>query len=60
MREFQKAYFKTRDGITLRKSMELEKLVDKEILRVRGVLGESGKGAVQGNLFDGFDAETPV
>lgn len=60
MREFQKAYFKTRDGITLRKSMDLEKLVDNEILRVRGVLKESGNGVVQGSLFDGFDTKTPV
>lgn len=38
MRQKQKDYFKTRSSESLRKSKELEKLVDDEIARVNKIL----------------------
>lgn len=52
MREHQKAYFKTRDGIIFRKCIELEKKVDAEIKRVSGIVGKPESKEYQGNLFD--------
>ena len=41
MRECQKAYFRSRDQLTLRAARKLENIVDKEIERVRAVINES-------------------
>lgn len=38
MRECQKAYFRSRDQITLRAARKLENIIDKEIERVRAVV----------------------
>lgn len=38
MRECQKAYFRSRDQITLRAARKLENIIDKEIERVRAVI----------------------
>lgn len=38
MRECQKAYFKSRDQLTLRAARKLENTIDKEIERVRSVV----------------------
>lgn len=38
MRECQKAYFKSRDQLTLRAARKLENTIDKEIERVRAVV----------------------
>lgn len=37
MRQAQKAYFKTRTASNIQRSKELEKMVDKEIERVREI-----------------------
>lgn len=41
MRECQKAYFKSRDQLTLRAARKLENIIDKEIERVRAVINDS-------------------
>ena len=41
MRECQKAYFRSRDQLTLRAARKLENIVDKEIERVRAVINDS-------------------
>lgn len=41
MRKMQKEYFKTRNSLALRRSMQLEKLVDDEIERVSRIHGDS-------------------
>lgn len=41
MRECQKAYFRSRDQLTLRAARKLENIVDKEIKRVRAVINDS-------------------
>lgn len=46
MRQNQKDYFKTRSNESLRKSKELEKLVDDEIARVNKIIRDK-----QMNLF---------
>ena len=38
MRECQKAYFRSRDQITLRAARKLENIIDKEIERVRAAV----------------------
>lgn len=38
MRECQKAYFKSRDQLTLRAARKLENTIDKEISRVRSLV----------------------
>lgn len=38
MRECQKAYFRSRDQLTLRAARKLENIIDKEIERVRAVI----------------------
>lgn len=38
MRECQKAYFMSRDQLTLRAARKLENIIDKEIERVRAVV----------------------
>jgi hypothetical protein len=38
MRECQKAYFRSRDQLTLRAARKLENIIDKEIERVRAVV----------------------
>lgn len=47
MRNMQKEYFKTRNSLALRRSMQLEKLVDDEIKRVSQL---SGNREVGGNI----------
>ena len=39
MREAQKAYFKTRDPNVFRTARKLENIIDREIDRVRSILG---------------------
>lgn len=39
MREAQKAYFKTRDPNVFRAARKLENIIDREIDRVRSILG---------------------
>lgn len=46
MRKMQKEYFKTRNSLALRRSMQLEKLVDDEIERVSRIHGDSETGGV--------------
>lgn len=41
MRECQKAYFRSRDQLTLRAARKLENIIDKEIERVRAVINDS-------------------
>ena len=41
MRECQKAYFKSRDQLTLRAARKLENIIDKEIERVRAVINDN-------------------
>lgn len=41
MRECQKAYFRSRDQLTLRAARKLENIIDKEIERVRTVINDS-------------------
>lgn len=41
MRECQKAYFSSRDQLTLRAARKLENIIDKEIERVRAVINDS-------------------
>lgn len=41
MRTCQKAYFKSRDQLTLRAARKLENLIDKEIDRVRRVVNQN-------------------
>lgn len=41
MREAQKAYFKTRDPLVLRAARKLENEIDREIARVRTILGQT-------------------
>lgn len=38
MRECQKAYFRSRDQLTLRAARKLENIIDKEIERVRAAV----------------------
>lgn len=38
MRECQKAYFRSRDQLTLRAARKLENIIDKEIERVRSAV----------------------
>lgn len=45
MRECQKAYFKSRDQLTLRAARKLENTIDKEIERVRAVVIQSTASA---------------
>lgn len=42
MRQQQKRYFATRDKATLKKSKELEKMIDEEIVRVDEILAKGG------------------
>lgn len=42
MRETQKRYFETRDRMTFRAARALENDVDREIRRVRAIVGEGG------------------
>lgn len=46
MRECQKAYFRSRDQLTLRAARKLENIIDKEIERVRAVVNHD-EGASQ-------------
>lgn len=41
MRTAQKAYFKSRDQLTLRAARKLENMIDKEIDRVRRVVNQN-------------------
>lgn len=41
MRECQKAYFRSRDQLTLRAARKLENIIDKEIERARAVINDS-------------------
>jgi len=43
MREAQKKYFKSRSSFDLEAAKRYEKIIDKEIERVKAVLGESPK-----------------
>ena len=43
MRDAQKEYFRTKKQSTLKKSIELEKQVDDEILRVKIILAKTKK-----------------
>lgn len=52
MRDAQKEYFRTRSSASLKKSKDLEKEIDNEILRVRKILS-GRKDPVQGELFGG-------
>lgn len=45
MRECQKAYFKSRDQLTLRAARKLENTIDKEILRVRSLVTQEAAPA---------------
>lgn len=52
MRHFQRMFFKTKDSSYLRKSKELERLVDAEISRVKGLMGNGQANTPkQGELF---------
>lgn len=42
MREAQKSYFKTRDGLVFRACRKLENEVDREIERVRRIVSDGG------------------
>ena len=46
MRKIQKEYFKTRNSMALRRSKQLEKLVDDEIERVSRIHGDSETGGI--------------
>lgn len=50
MRRLQKKYFKTRSYLTLEKSKEIEKEIDKEIKRVQDI--EAVKKPPEPNLFN--------
>lgn len=41
MRECQKAYFRSRDQLTLRAARKLENIIDNEIERVRAIINDS-------------------
>lgn len=45
MRECQKAYFKSRDQLTLRAARKLENTIDKEIERVRSLVTQEAAPA---------------
>lgn len=45
MRECQKAYFKSRDQLTLRAARKLENTIDKEIERVRSLVTQEASPA---------------
>lgn len=45
MRECQKAYFKSRDQLTLRAARKLENTIDKEIARVRSLVTQEAAPA---------------
>lgn len=57
MREAQKAYFATRDPLTLRKSKALEGEIDKEIKRVRQIKAAERVNAISPSLFDGDNTQ---
>lgn len=45
MRECQKAYFRSRDQLTLRAARKLENIIDKEIERVRAAVNHDGSAS---------------
>lgn len=59
MREVQKAYFATRDPITLRKSKALEGEIDREIKRVREIKAAERFKANNLSLFGDDNTQQP-